>query len=112
MGWAGTDLVGEIKKQDIEIRAEHLAATAVMAGCKREYGRLLRALSLALVDHRFMLSPAEVTTGGVSATVIVSGPVVTQLGFEHQANALGANNRANARRTSVRSAPGASSARA
>jgi hypothetical protein len=43
-----------------------------------------------------MLSPVEVTTGGVSATVIVSGPVVDELGFAHEANALGANNRANA----------------
>lgn len=36
------------------------------------------------------------TTGGVSATVVVSGSVVQELGFGHEANALGANNRANA----------------
>ena len=48
MGWKPSEVVGRIKAQNIEIRAEHLAATAVMAGCKFEYGRLLRALSLAL----------------------------------------------------------------
>ena len=96
MGWHPTDVIGVIEAQDIEVHAEHVAATAVMAGCKVEYGRLLRALSLALLSPRFSISPVEVTTGGVSATVIVSGPVVSALGFEHEANALGANNRANA----------------
>ena len=42
---AASDVVGEISAQNIEIRAEHLAATAVMAGCRFEYGSLLRALS-------------------------------------------------------------------
>ncbi len=96
MGWRASELIGEIKEQGIEIRAEQLAATAVMAGCKPEYGRLLRPLSEALVDPKFNLTGVEVTTGGVAALVLVSGPVVTELGFEHASNALGANNRANA----------------
>jgi hypothetical protein len=96
MGWQATEVVGEIPAQRIEIRAEHLAAAAVMAGCKVEYGPLLRALSEVLVDPAFNLSGVEVTTGGVAALVIVSGPVVEQLGFEYGANALGANRRANA----------------
>lgn len=50
MRWAPTEIVGEIADQDIEIRAEHLAATAVMAGCKFEYGSLLRSLSLCLLE--------------------------------------------------------------
>ena len=65
MGWKPTEVVGRIKAQNIEIRAEHLAATAVMAGCKFEYGRLLRALCKGLMDPRLNLSGAEVTTGGV-----------------------------------------------
>jgi hypothetical protein len=96
MGWRATDVVGEIKEQGIEIRAEHLAAAAVMAGCKWEFARLLRPLGEALLAPAFNLSGVEVTTGGVAALVIVSGPVVEELGFEHRANALGANNRANA----------------
>jgi hypothetical protein len=96
MGWRATDVVGEIAAQSIEIRAEHLAAAAVMAGCRFEYGPLLRSLSELLVDPAFNLSGVEVTTGGVAALVIVSGPVVDELGFEHGANALGANCRANA----------------
>lgn len=96
MGWAATDIIGEIPDQNITVRAEKAAATAVMAGCKTEYGRLLRALSEGLLDPKLNLSGAEVTTGGAAILVIVSGPVVAELGFEHEANALGANCRANA----------------
>mgnify|MGYP000226998063 FL=1 len=96
MGWQATDIVGEIPDQNITVRAEKAAATAVMAGCKPEYGRLLRTLSEAILDPMLNVSGAEVTTGGAAILVIVSGPVVAELGFEHEANALGANCRANA----------------
>ena len=95
-GWSAAEVLGTIESQHIEIRGEHLAAAAVMAGCKSEYGRFLRAVGEALVDPLLNLSGCEVTTGGVSATVIASGPIVEELGFEHEANALGANNRVNA----------------
>ena len=96
MGWQPAELVGEIREQNLEIRAEQLAATAVMAGCKPEYAQLLRTLAEVLVDRHVNISGIEVTTGGSAALVIVSGPIVQALGFEHEANALGANNRANA----------------
>lgn len=96
MGWQGLDVVGEIPSQNIVVRAEKAAATAVMAGCKPEYGTLLRTLTEGLLDPDLNLSGVEVTTGGAAVLVIVSGPVVEQLGFAHSANALGANCRANA----------------
>src|SRR5262245_56112954 len=96
LGWEPTQIIGSIPAQRIDIRAEHLAATAVMAGCKPEYAPLLRALSEALVAPEFNLGPVEVTTGGAAVLVVVSGPAVSRYGFEHEANALGANNRANA----------------
>ena len=96
MGWEASDVIGEIPDQKIRVRAEQAAATAVMAGCRTEYGPLLRALSQALLDPLFNVSGVEVTTGGASVLVIVSGPIVERLGFEHEANAFGANNRANA----------------
>lgn len=96
MGWKRDELVGEIKAQNIKIRAEQLAAIAVMAGCHFDYGRVLRALSEALVTPGFNLSGVEVTTGGASVLVMMSGPIVEELGFEHGSNALGANRRANA----------------
>lgn len=96
MGWQGHDIIGEIASQNITVRAEKAAATAVMAGCKTEYGALLRTLTEGLLDPLLNISGAEVTTGGASILVIVSGPVVEELGFEHATNALGANCRANA----------------
>jgi len=96
MGWEAVEIIGSIPTQHIEIRAEHLAATAVMAGCKPAYGVLLRSLGYALMDPGFNLSGVEVTTGGAAILVIVSGPIVTELGFEYSSNALGANARANA----------------
>jgi hypothetical protein len=97
MSWDADDVVGKIEAQRIEIGAAHLAAAAVMAGCRPEYGPLLRSLSELLVDPDFNLSGVEVTTGGVAVLVVVSGPVVEHLGFEHAANAVGgANCRANA----------------
>jgi hypothetical protein len=92
MGWQATDVVGEISEQKIVIHAGKAAATAVMAGCKTECGSLLRALTYALLDPKLNISGAEVTTGGAAILVIVSGPVVEQLGFEHGSNVLGANN--------------------
>src|SRR5574337_38165 len=47
MGWRGQDVIGEIASQDIVIRAEKAAATAVMAGCKPAYGSLAPSASIA-----------------------------------------------------------------
>ena len=96
LGWQGHDVVGEIASQNIIVRAEKAAATAVMAGCKPEYGSLLRGLTEGLLDPLLNISGAEVTTGGAAILVIVSGPIVEELGFEHSTNALGANCRVNA----------------
>jgi hypothetical protein len=96
MAWDFTEVVGSLPEQSIEVHAAHVAAAAVMAGCKFEYGPVLRALTLALLDPAFNITGVEVTTGGASATVIVSGPAVERYGFAHEANCMGANNRANA----------------
>src|SRR5262249_4632371 len=84
------------KDLGIEVKAEQLAAAAVMAGCRLDYAPVLRAVSEALLDPQFNLGGVEVTTGGAAALVIVSGPIVERLEFQHRANALGANARANA----------------
>ncbi len=96
MGWAPTEKVGELADFDMEVRAEQLGATAVMAGCLPAYGPVLRALSLALLAPEHNLSGTEVTTGGAATLVVISGPIAATLGFAHGANALGANARANA----------------
>ncbi len=57
-GWSAADVAGELKALGLEVRAEQVAATAVMAGCKPEYGRLLRALAEALLVPEFNLPGA------------------------------------------------------
>jgi hypothetical protein len=96
MGWHPTEVVGRLDSLGIEVRAEQLGAAAVMAGCKLAYAPVLRALAEALLDAQFNLGGVEVTTGGAAALVIVSGPAVARHEFEHEANALGSNARANA----------------
>lgn len=97
MGWPSpTVAVAEIAGQATVVRAEHLAAAAVMAGCRREYGRLLREICLAMLDPDFNLTATHLSTHGAATLVLVSGPVVEELGFEHEANALGASTRVNA----------------
>lgn len=97
MRWDADEVVAQIDAQRLHICADHLAAAAVMAGCLPEYAPVLRPLSEAMFEPAFNLSGVEVTTGGVSVTVIVSGQVVERLGFAHGANAVGgANTRINA----------------
>ena len=58
---------------------------------------MVRGNLLGLPFNMILFSAlALLTTGGAAALVIVSGPVVEELGFEHSSNALGANNRVNA----------------
>lgn len=97
LGWKADDVIGGIKTQRIEITAQHLAAAAVMAGCRTDYARVLRPLAELVVDEAFNVSGVEVTTGGPAVLVLVSGPVVQEMGFAHAANAIGgANARPNA----------------
>src|SRR5262245_41416068 len=67
LGWKATEVVGRLEAHDLEVRAEHVAAAAVMAGCRFEYGRLLRPLAKALLDPAFALASVEITTGGAAA---------------------------------------------
>src|SRR5262249_31700850 len=56
MGWARSEVVGGIPTQSLEIRSEHLAAAAVMAGCETSYGPVLRAVGDALMTPKFNIS--------------------------------------------------------
>ena len=57
-----------------------VAVNAVMAGCRPEYMPLLVAMVEALADPRFGVEHSGATPGG-ETLVIVSGPMVKDLGF-------------------------------
>lgn len=96
LSWRAGEVVGTIDELHLEVRADQLAATAVMAGCEPRYGPLLRALSLALLDPAFNLGGVAVTTGGPGVLVVVSGPIVAELGFACGSNVLASPARPNA----------------
>jgi len=60
---------------------EVVAANAVMAGCPPECMPVLLAAIEALLEPRFNLNGVQVTTHGCWPLLIVSGPIVEQLGM-------------------------------
>ncbi|MFN0161233.1 MAG: hypothetical protein ACKVQQ_08385 [Burkholderiales bacterium] len=72
------------------------AVNAVMAGCKPEYFPVVVAALEAMNHPDFTFHGSTASTGGTSHLLIVSGPVVHEIGMNADANALGPGNRANA----------------
>jgi hypothetical protein len=75
---------------------EKVAAAAVMAGCLPEYFPTLVAIVKAACEPAFNLAGIQPTTHVGSPLVIVSGPVVEEIGLNNKAGVFGPGNRANA----------------
>jgi hypothetical protein len=75
---------------------EMLAVNMVMAGCKPEYARVVRAAMLALTTNAFNLNGVQATTHMAGPLLIVNGPVAREIGMNGGVNAFGSGNRANA----------------
>lgn len=75
---------------------ETIAANAVMAGCKPEYFPVVLSAVEAILDPSFNLNGVQATTHCCTPLVIVSGPVVDQLGINSGAGCFGSGHRANA----------------
>ena len=75
---------------------EVLAINAVMAGCLPQYGALVRAAMLALVEPAFNLNGVQATTHMAAPLLVVNGPARIRLGMNSGANVFGSGNRANA----------------
>jgi len=96
LGWPASEVLVTDATLRLELRAEQVASIAVMAGCLPAYGKVLRALTELLVLDSFNLRGIATTTGGAAVLVLVSGPIVSELGFAHGSNALGTPTRVNA----------------
>lgn len=79
-----------------DLTREVLAINTVMAGCKAEYARLVRAAILALCDSPFNLQGIQATTHVAAPLLIVNGPIRNTLGMNAGCNVFGPGNRANA----------------
>jgi hypothetical protein len=75
---------------------EKVAANAVMAGCLPSYFPVVEAAVRAGLDPRFNLAGIQPTTHVAAPLLVVSGPVVEQIGLNAGAGLFGPGNRANA----------------
>jgi len=73
-----------------------LGINAVMAGCLPEYFPVLIAAFEAMGKERFNFHGSTASTGGSAPLIIVSGPVVDEIGMNAGVNLFGPGNRANA----------------
>ena len=72
------------------------AVNAVMAGCLPEYFPVLVAALEAANEPDFNFHASTASTGGSAPLLIVSGPVVEDIGMNAAGNVFGPGNRANA----------------
>jgi hypothetical protein len=79
-----------------ECTAFHAAVNAVMAGCLPEYFPVVIAALEAMDREGYNFHASTASTGGAAPLLIVSGPVVDEIGLNVGANAFGPGNRANA----------------
>jgi len=95
IGVGPDQIVGEIPERNRVVRAEKLAINAVMAGCRPEYMPVLVAAVEAICDPRFKFNHLA-SLGSPTPMLIVSGPIVRELGFNWDRGVMGPSSRANA----------------
>ena len=72
------------------------AVNAVMAGCRPEYFPVVLAALEAMNEHDYHFYASTASTGGAAPLLIVSGPIVEDIGMNASGNVFGPGNRANA----------------
>jgi hypothetical protein len=95
-GRAGSDVIGVVPPRWAEATVEHAAINAVMAGCLPEYMPVLLAALEAACDPAFVLYSVQATTHPCAVMMVVSGPIVEELGLNCRHGVYGPGNRANA----------------
>lgn len=98
---AGYDLPGDfpiatLAPMEGVATVEKIAVNAVMAGCEPRHMPLLVAAVEAVSQPEFDLRGMATTTNPDSVLMIVSGPVVRQMGLNAGGSTFGRGNRANA----------------
>ena len=86
--------LGVVKPSGREVTVWSVAVNGVMAGCKPEYLPILLAMAGTLTGDRYGVEHSGNTTGA-DALVVLDGPCVTELGFNHGPGAQREGSRAN-----------------
>jgi hypothetical protein len=89
-------VVGVVPPRHGVATIEAIAINAVMAGCRPEYMPVVVAAVEALLDEPFDVQGLQATSDPAAPLVIVSGPVVQQVGINHGIGLFGHGSRANA----------------
>jgi hypothetical protein len=88
------EVIGALLPSGREATVWNVAVNGVMAGCRPEYLPVLLAAVEAIADPVFRVEDAG-STPGWEPLVVVSGPLVEELGFNSAAGALRVGPRAN-----------------
>ncbi len=79
-----------------DLSREILAINVVMAGCRPDYGVVVRAAIRALCAPAFNLNGVQATTHMAAPLLVVNGPVRAAIDMNSGSNTFGSGNRANA----------------
>ena len=96
LGGAPDRLEARIPPRWGNLTREVLAINLVLAGCRPEYGPVVRAALLALTSSHFNLHGVQATTHMAAPLVVVNGPIRKDIGLNAGANVFGSGCRANA----------------
>lgn len=80
----------------IDLTLQGAAVNAVMAGCLPEYFPVVVAAFEAMAKKPFNFHGSTASTGGSAPLLVVSGPIVDDIGMNAGVNLFGPGNRANA----------------
>jgi hypothetical protein len=96
LGRRPEEVVGIIGPKDGIATIEQIAINCVMAGCAPEHVPVVIAAIEAMLEPEFNLHGVQATTNPCAPLVIVSGPIVAELGFHAEEGAFGGGSRASA----------------
>lgn len=80
----------------LECTVHAAAVNAVMAGCKPEFFPVVVAAFEAMNEPGFNFHGSTASTGGSAPLLVVSGPMIDDIGMNADVNLFGPGNRANA----------------
>jgi hypothetical protein len=95
-GRRASEVIAVIPPRWAEATVENIAINAVMAGCRPEYMPVLIAALQAAGDPEFGLYSVQATTHPCAVLMLVSGPIVGELGLNFAHGSFGPGFRPNA----------------
>ena len=90
------EVIAVVPPRWAEATVENIAINAVMAGCRPQYMPVLIAALQAATDPAFGLYSVQATTHPCAVMMLISGPIIDELGLNFRHGSFGPGFRANA----------------